>query len=253
MYDNLYEILRKFIPNNNIDILYVASSSIAKYFNEKFDILLIDSLIEIMHNKTIIMPTFSFDFCDIGEYSVLNSKTFCGGISSKFLKYKGVKRSLYSPMHNVAILGRLQKYLLSKEYSTSFGVNSIFEDFNNFKVGILLVDCSFDDGIPFVHCLEEKYKCSYRTYKDYVGYIVDENNKRIYYTFKRYIRKKGTVLSAESLGKEFYRTEYVKNCNYEMSTFTYFSLQDFYTHFNPIFAKNPDIMEVINGKNKVSI
>ena len=66
MYDNLYEVLRKFIPNNNIDILYVASSSIAKYFNEKFDILLIDSLIKIMHNKTIIMPTFSFDFCDIG-------------------------------------------------------------------------------------------------------------------------------------------------------------------------------------------
>lgn len=242
MYDKLYKVLNEFISNNKIDILYVASSSIAKYFNNQFDRLVIDSLIKIMRGKTIIMPTFSFDFCDTGQYSVLKSKTFCGGISSKFLEYKEVRRSLYSPMHNVAIWGALQKYFMSKKYNSSFGSNSLFKDLDKFEVGVLLVDCSFDDGIPFVHCLEEKYKSSYRTYKEYCGYIIDENDKKIKYKFKRFVRKKGTILSAETLGKEFYKTKYVKNCNYEMSTFTYFSLKDFYMFFDPIFAKNPDIM-----------
>ena len=158
----------------------------AKHFNNEFDTLLIDSLIKIMDGKTLIMPTFSFDFCDTGEYSVLKSNTFCGGISSKFLEYTGVRRTLYTPMHNVAIFGNLQDYFLSKEYQTSFGENSIFRDFNNFKVGVLLVDCSFDDGIPFVHCLEETYKSSYREYKDYEGYIINEKNEKRAYTYRNY-------------------------------------------------------------------
>lgn len=58
-------------------------------------------------------------------------------------------------MHNVAIWGALQKYFMSKKYNSSFGSNSLFKDLDKFEVGVLLVDCSFDDGIPFVHCLEE--------------------------------------------------------------------------------------------------
>lgn len=243
MYDNLENELKNFVDSKSFDVLYLASSNFAQFFNANFPQMIISTLKKIMEDKTIIVPTFSFDFCDTGRYSIKESGTFCGGISSLFLKDPDVERTIYPPMHNVAIWGKLQSKFLNKKYESSFGENSIFNDLNNYKTLVLLIDCSFDDGVPFVHCLEDKYNASYRYEKSFKGVILDKNNNIIPYTFKRQMRKKGTVLSAEKLGDMFYSSKYVKVKHYEMSKFVLFDLRDFYKFFDPIFKKNPDVME----------
>ncbi len=247
MYDNLEEELVKFIDVKNIDILYLASSNFAQFFNNRFPYMIIETLKKIMKNKTIIVPTFSFDFCDTGVYSINNSDTYCGGIASLFLKAKGVERTLFPPMHNVAIWGKLQSRFLNKKYGSSFGEDSIFADLSNYNTMVLLIDCSFDDGVPFVHCLEEKYNSTYRFIKKFNGKIIDKNNNSMQYEFERYVRKRGTILSAEKIGNMFYSSNLVKIKKYEMSEFAMFTLRDFYTFFEPIFENNPNIMEIKNG------
>lgn len=248
-YDNLENELIDFIKSKDIDVLYLASSNFAQFFNADFPNIVISTLKKIMKDKTLIVPTFSFDFCDTGTYSVLNSSTFCGGVSQLFLKEKDVERTMFPPMHNVAVWGKLKPVLTQKNYTSSFGQNSLFEDLNSYKTAVLLIDCSFDDGVPFVHCLEDKYQSSYRYEKVFNGKIIDKNNNVVPYEFKRQMRKKGTVLSAEKLGKMFYSTKYVQTKNYQMSKFVLFDLQDFYKFFDPIFKQNPNIMEVKDGNN----
>lgn len=246
MYENLEKVLEEF-KLNNYDIVYVASAGFALYWDNMFDKKLIKVLKNIMKGKTIIMPTFSFDFCDKGVYSVNDSTTFCGLICERFRKEKDVVRTCFSPMHNVSIWGKLKDYFNEKEYISSFGENSIFRDMDNFKCGVLLVDCSFDDGVPFVHCLENKYKSNYRSEKVFKGKIIQSNGVPIDYVYKRESRNRKVNLSARHLGDMFYQTGLVKHIKYEKSNFDFFKLNDFYSFFEPIFLENPEVMEVNNG------
>ncbi|MCL2860149.1 MAG: AAC(3) family N-acetyltransferase [Oscillospiraceae bacterium] len=228
---------------SDYDIIYVASSGFANYWDKDFDQKIIEALVEIMKDKTLIMPSFSFDFCDHKIYSVTNSTTFCGSICEKFRKLPNVKRTMFPPVHNVSIFGKLQSVFCDKKYTSSFGEDSIFNDLNNYNCGILLIDCSFDDGVPFVHCLEEKYDSTYREKKKFEGIIEDYKNNKIAYEFYRYSRKKGVILSAKDIGNEFYKTTFVKQKENENSIFCFFELNKFYSFFEPIWESNPNIMK----------
>ena len=244
MYDFI-ELLNIFKELNlsGYDIVYVASSGFANYWDNNFDQKIIVALIETMKDKTLIMPSFSFDFCDYKTYSVINSKTFCGSVCEKFRKWSNVRRTMFPPVHNVSILGKLQPVFCNKKYTSSFGEDSIFNDLSNYNCGVLLIDCTFDDGVPFVHCLEEKYSSTYREKKKFEGIIEDYENNKIYYEFYRNSRKKEVVLSAENIGDKFYKTALVKQKKIGNSTFSFFELKAFYAFFEPIWENNPDIMK----------
>lgn len=245
MYDKLSNNLNKLINFKQIDILYLATASFAKFFEKDFDDIVIKNIKSLVKDKTLVVPTFSFDFCDKGVYSVKESSTFCGGISSKFILDKDSVRLKYNPIHNVTIWGKL-KNAFDKKYTSTFGENSFFEELNNYKVGVLLIDCSFDDGVPFVHCLEDRYCCTYRIPKTFYGKIIDKDGKVNDEIITRMVKKKNVLVSATEIGKRFYNTHYVKQIKYEKSNFVYFLLKDFYKFFNPIFKKNPNIMEIKN-------
>lgn len=223
--------LKEILIKNNIndcDILYVASSGFAIYWDKKFVHNTIDTLIELMKNKTLVMPSFSFDFCDNGIYDVNKSPTYCGIVSSNFMHRKDVKRTIHTPMHNVSIFGEKQFYFLSQVYETSFGHNSFFEDLEKFNTGVLLIDCSFNDGVPFIHCLEEKNGCTYRDYKIFKGKVIDSEGKTIDYTFKRYVRNGSAIPEFKS---EEFVDKYAVKFKYEHSYYIYFKLKDFYNFY----------------------
>ena len=79
--------------------------------------------------------------------------------------------------------------LLIKNILLPFGKILFFEELNNYKVGVLLMDCSFDDGVPFVHCLEDEYCSTYRYQKTYHEKIIDKNGKEIDETITRMVKK----------------------------------------------------------------
>lgn len=236
---DLINIFKK-LKLDEYDIIYVASSGFAHFWDANFEKKIIKAL-KLVCN-TLIMPSFSFDFCDKGFYSVKSSKTFCGKISEMFLQDPETVRTKYSPMHNVTIYGKEKDYFNKKQYYSSFGEQSIFADMSNFKCGVLLIDCSFDDGCAFIHCLEDKYKSNYRHKKIFTGQIIDSDGVAFKYNFGRDVRDKNVVLSSVELGKMFYKTELVTTIRYCKSEFAFFSLNDFYSFFNPIFKNNPEVM-----------
>ncbi len=118
--------LEKLLKKHQIDkcdVIYVASSGFAVYWDKDFVDRTILALLNTFKNKTIIMPSFSFDFCDTGVYNVKESSTYCGIVSEKFMKMDGVKRTIATPMHNVSIWGKKQNYFLNKSYTSSFGLD----------------------------------------------------------------------------------------------------------------------------------
>ena len=127
MYENINSVLNK-LNLQVYDILYVSSAGFANHWEPNFNLLIISALRKIMKGKTIIMPSFSFDFCDNGVYDINHSKNYCGSISETFRKQTDVARTLYSPVHNVCVWGKLQDYFIGKKYSSSFGEDSVFQD-----------------------------------------------------------------------------------------------------------------------------
>ena len=66
MYDKLSNNLNKLINFKQIDILYLATASFAKFFEKDFDDIVIKNIKSLVKDKTLVVPAFSFDFCDKG-------------------------------------------------------------------------------------------------------------------------------------------------------------------------------------------
>ena len=95
--------------------------------NEHVCQLILDSFLEILGDDgTLLVPTYTYSFCENHDFDVKNSPSTIGPFPEFFRKQKNVIRS-EDPIFSVAGIGSKSKELLYNLPHTCFGKNSIYD------------------------------------------------------------------------------------------------------------------------------
>lgn len=231
------------------DCVYVASSSLSYFWNPDFVRDITESLLDYFKYGTIVMPAFSSDFRRNGSFDVANSTSICGRIAEYFRSLSCVSRSTFSPLHTVCCTGKLSDSIISRRAESSYGSTSVFSLLKDVDASVILIDCSFFDGVPFINCLEEQYQAPYRYWKKLSGKIIyaDGAKEKIdimwYAKCLDFIPPGCTQFDAKlrrncltELGKHFYSEKIVESLLYNRTKFVNFKISSFYTFFEPLIA-----------------
>lgn len=138
----------------------------------------------IKNNKTLIIPTFNWDFCKGVEYNYLTTQTKVGTLSKWCLENELFERT-NDPVYSCCVSGINKTKFLNIEYKSAFEKDSIFDKINNLNSIVVDINC---ERLTISHYYERKYKVPYRYDKNFTGYVLFKNNmkKKINYSF--YVR-----------------------------------------------------------------
>jgi aminoglycoside 3-N-acetyltransferase len=156
------------------DSIFVHSDlkSFGKIHSEMSRVEFIGSFVEALkqavgENGNIIMPTFSYSFCNNEIFDPENTPSTVGILTNYFRKLTGVKRSIEA-IFSVAAFGPDREYFVDVG-TNCFGKKSIFEKLYDKDVKIVFLGETFD--ITFMHFIEQRYGVPYRFIKKFKGQI----------------------------------------------------------------------------------
>jgi len=133
---------------------------------------------------TILMPCFSYTFCNEGEvYDPVETPSTMGILAERFRTLPDVSRTI-DPIFSVAIGGKEKDYFMDVG-TDCFGEGSIFEKIYTKKGKIVFFGPLFT--ITYMHFVEQRYGVPYRYMKEFSGRI-KLNGSLHDYTFKYYVR-----------------------------------------------------------------
>ncbi|MBU0477136.1 AAC(3) family N-acetyltransferase [bacterium] len=142
----------------------------------------------VSNNGTIIMPTFTYNFCKGEIYDVRNTKSDVGVLTEYFRVQPEVSRTIH-PIFSVAIWGKYKSHLLdiSKD---SFDENSIFGKLHQMNGKIIFLGAPFQ-SCTYVHYVEQMHGVPYRYIKTFKGKIKESSiiYEDEYDYFVRYLDK----------------------------------------------------------------
>ena len=159
-FDNLFEQVKyyDFIMIHS-DISYLIYNFDETQIKEKF-FEYFKKLVD--NNKTVVIPTFNWDFCKGKNYHYINTKSQVGILSKWCLESELFERT-NDPVYSCAIYGPNKDIFLNCEYSTAFGKNSIFDKVNSLNSIVILIN---NQHLSIIHYYEELKKVPYRYTKN---------------------------------------------------------------------------------------
>ena len=131
------------------------------------------------YNKTIILPSFTYQFCQTKVFDITLTKPQTGALPKSLLTSSKFTRSL-APITSHLISGKKAPKSLFESSSTTFGRNSIYNWLveNNGLILNLGLPISSKNGWILCHHVEEIMAVPYRHYKTFDGDLL-ENGKLI--------------------------------------------------------------------------
>ena len=192
MKHNFTELFKKLKIKNNEHLMIHADSSFffqfSKQNNQEIIKNFIQSLIRFKKNLKIFIPTFTYTFCEKKKFDIIKTPSEVGKFSETCLKFNKFKRTM-NPIFSFATFNfEREMELINNEIC--FGKNSIFDYFQKKKGKIIVLGCSFEKSVTFIHHIEELKNVKYRFYKNFYGTLKnhDRTNKKI--CIKYFVRKK---------------------------------------------------------------
>jgi aminoglycoside 3-N-acetyltransferase len=187
------------LVNSNFLKLMISAKKKGKKFDQN---RLIDSFCDFLGNKgTLIIPSFSWEFCKNGFFDKKKTKSITGSFANTALNRKDFKRTL-NPVYSFLVYGKDQKYLCSLKHHDSFGLNSPFGYLIKKKAKNLFIDIDYKDSFTFVHVAEQVIGIDYRYKKKFEGTYLYKNNRKKISTII-YSRKIETGVKGTKFSKKF--------------------------------------------------
>ncbi len=228
------------IPLDGIDYLYFTGSTAFLSNEDHVNSILTTILQRILPNKTLIVPTFCFDFCDHGEYVVDSDSTYCGLFAKAILNFQGVQRTKWPPVHSFAVAGKETEHILSINSDVTFGRGSVFDFLAKSKTLVVLLGVNIDNSVAHFHYLEEMYGVSYRFLRKYNGIVKYGDEVISKKPFYRYVKKNNANVNSKSQSQSFQDSKFVTKTSSGMVTIRYFLLANYIDYFSVYFDKDKD-------------
>ncbi len=146
----------------------------------------VESLKMVIGEKgNIIMPTFSYSFCEKENFDPETTPSKVGILTEYFRKLDGVNRS-YDPIFSIAALGPDKDYFTDVG-TDCFGEKSIFEKLYDKNVKLVFLGEVF--SMTYIHFIEQKCKSPYRFIKKFEGKAKIKNRlkKMVFWYNVRYL------------------------------------------------------------------
>lgn len=208
----------------------------------EFLTVLIESLFEVIgKDGTLLMPTFTYSFCNNEVYNKVKSKTKVGALNEFFRKQKGVKRT-NDPIFSFAIKGAHEGLFLNKDHDSCFGVNCTYEILTHNDGKIL--NFGNRECYTFVHYPEESCKISYRYDKIFKGLIIDENNIEYEKHINFFVRHHGVATSDEKITQFLRSKDYYNEIKFGNTNLALIEARKFYDDLMIEFKKNESIFRI---------
>ncbi|MBP3376653.1 MAG: AAC(3) family N-acetyltransferase [Clostridia bacterium] len=141
----------------NDDVILMHSSLRSLGFVEGGADSVIDTLLSVLENGTLLIPTLSYASVTRSEpiFSIKETPSCVGKISEVFRKRDGVIRSVH-PTHSVCGIGKYAEEILSRHIDTDTpaGENSPFALLPKYNGKVLMLGCGLDPNTS-MHGVEE--------------------------------------------------------------------------------------------------
>ena len=142
----------------------------------------IDTLLDILTDGTLLIPTLSYATvtADSPVFSIKDTPSCVGKIGNVFREREGVIRSMH-PTHSVAAYGKYAKEITEGHINTNTPVGELspFALLPKYNGKVLMLGCTIRPNTSF-HGIEEKAGVWYALSKDKREYtLIDENGKQI--------------------------------------------------------------------------
>lgn len=123
---------------------------------------------------TLLMPAFTYSYCDHKTYDLRNSRSKMGILTEYYRQLPECCRT-YDPIFSFALSGaHIEPYLQNSQ--SCFGPNSVYDVLTK-RNGKIVVMGERWNGYTFVHYVEETVPVSYRYYKNFSGTLIDEQGQ----------------------------------------------------------------------------
>lgn len=175
--DDLYNCLKQSgIKSGDVICVHSHLMSFGKPLlkRQEFMECIIDVLIDaIGANGTLIMPTFSYSFCDNEIYDVDNSLSKVGILTEYYRKYENVRRT-WHPIFSFAVGGNRQEEYLDVG-PDAFSHDSVYGKM--IRDGGKIVMLGGNYGYTFYYLAEEHLNVSYRYFKNFSGTVISSGKE----------------------------------------------------------------------------
>lgn len=175
------------IQKNDIIFIHSDISAFGKLctFDRNY---VLDAFVKMLQSSVgndgaVILPTFSYSFCNGEIYNVQSTKSKVGILTEYFRTTEDVKRTEH-PIFSTAIWGKKYQNDFMDISKDSFDENSVFGKLHKHRAKIVALGSSFLTSATFLHYIEEIHGVPYRYLKAFKGTI--KNGEKEYedeYTF----------------------------------------------------------------------
>ena len=219
--ENIYYELKE-IGADDCETLFIHSdvmfgSTLAGFKRNEYLGTLYEIMLE-MKVKNIIVPTFTYSFCNAENYDVRNSRTSMGAFNEYIRKMDGRYRTL-DPLLSLSVPENLkQQFQVCGNHS--LGRDSGFDVIHHMdSVKFLFFGARLGNCFTYVHYIEKMLDVPYRFDMEFTGKIIDYDGKEYdrtqymhtacygvkpadYYYFEDYLEEEG-FLKKRPLGDKF--------------------------------------------------
>lgn len=216
--DNVYNALRE-VGAGDCETLFLHSDvmfgKVGKGFSRKEYLGSLYHVFEQLAVKYLIVPTFSYSFCNKEDYDVIKSRTLMGAFNEFIRKKEGRYRTM-DPLLSLSVPEEL-KHRFSEVSSHSLGEGSGLDLLHHMDgVKFLFFGARLGNCFTYTHYVEKMREVPYRFDMAFHGRIFDENGEMSertqmihtacggvkagdYYYFEDYLEEKG-MLRKKKLG-----------------------------------------------------
>jgi aminoglycoside 3-N-acetyltransferase len=162
---------------------------------------IIEALIHVLGEEgTLIMPAFSFDFCEGEPWDVRNSPSKMGIITELFRQDPRSCR-VFHPIYSFSISGKHAEEICSYRYKSSYGSDSVFAKMRELDGKMVFLGVHPNVSITFLHHVEEMIGVDYRYMKEFTGQVTDWDGSTTEATFSMMVRDidKGVITDADEM------------------------------------------------------
>lgn len=242
-FDKLVSEFRR-IGLSNGDVLLVHSSFKSFGGVEGGPQTVIDALMDVLGSEgTLIVPRFNFDFSTYGTTWDVHSTPSHMGIISEFVRKDPRSKKVFHPIYPFSIIGKYANELIKHRYKGGYSKDSIFHQLLVYDAKIIQIDKVYK-STTLIHHAEEILKVDYKYYKNFTGYVIDENGKKYEDTFNLYVRKidEGYVTDVLPIGKILEDQGVMKIDKIADATIWYMKARDVYDCTVKAIQKNPHVL-----------
>jgi aminoglycoside 3-N-acetyltransferase len=209
----------------------------------------VDALVSVVGEKgTVIFPNFNFDFSRYGTTWNIKDTPSHMGIISEFARKDPRSLKVFHPIYSFSIIGKHAEKLVKNKYKGGYSKESVFNKLRILDGKIIHIDTIYK-GSTFFHHVEEMVQVDYKFFKEFTGFVIDKNEKKINDTFELYVRDldRGIVTDVTKISKILEKKEIMKNGEIGDATVWYMKAEDVFQCTEDAIKKDPHVLcKIIN-------